>query len=46
MIKHFADKRYSSEKSEVVTHDLITYDSIECENLGESFDTIKNYDVI
>ena len=46
MIKFYADKRYSSEKSEVVTHDLIKYDSIDCKNLRDSFDTIKNYDVI
>ena len=45
MIKFFADKRYS-DKSEVVTHDLLKYDSIDCKNLGEHFDKIKNYDVI
>ena len=45
MIKFFADNRYS-EKSEVVTHDLIKYDSIDCKNLRDSFDIIKNYDVI
>lgn len=45
MIKFIADKRYS-EKSEVVTHDLLKYDSIECKNLRENFDKIKNYDVI
>jgi len=45
MIKFFADKRYS-EKSEVVTHDLIKYDSIDCKNLRDSYDLIKNYDVI
>ena len=45
MIKFFADKRYS-EKSEVVTHDLLTYDSIECKNLRENLDKIKNYDII
>lgn len=45
MIKFFADKRYT-EKSEVVTHDLLKYDSIDCKNLGEHFDKIKNYDVI
>ena len=45
MIKFFADKRYS-EKSEVVTHDLIKYDSIDCKNLRDSFETLKNYDVI
>ena len=45
MIKFFADKRYS-EKSEVVTHDLIKYDSIDCKNLRDSYDIIKNYDVI
>jgi thymidine kinase len=45
MIKFFGDKRYS-EKSEVVTHDLIKYDSIDCKNLTDSFEIIKNYDVI
>jgi len=45
MVKFFADKRYS-EKSEVVTHDLIKYDSIDCRQLSDSFDTIKNYDII
>ena len=45
MIKFFADKRYS-EKSEVVTHDLLKYDSIDCKNLREHFDKIKAYDVI
>ena len=45
MIKFFADKRYS-DKSEVVTHDLIKYDSIDCKNLRDSYDKIKDYDVI
>ena len=45
MIKFHADKRYSS-KSEVITHDLIKYDSIECKNLNDSFELVKNYDVI
>ena len=45
MIKFFADKRYS-EKSEVVTHDLIKYDSIDCKNLRDSFELLKKYDVI
>ena len=45
MIKFFADQRYS-EKSEVVTHDLIKYDSIDCKNLRDSFELLKNYDVI
>jgi len=45
MIKFFADKRYS-EKSEVVTHDLLTYDSIDCQNLRDNMEKIKNYDVI
>ena len=45
LIKFFADKRYS-EKSEVVTHDLLKYDSIDCKNLRDHFDEIKNYDVI
>jgi thymidine kinase len=45
MIKFFADKRYS-EKSEVVTHDLIKYDSINCQKLSDSFDLLTKYDVI
>ena len=45
MVKFFADKRYS-DKSEVVTHDLLKYDSIDCKNLGEHFEKLKNYDVI
>jgi thymidine kinase len=45
MIKYFADKRYS-EKSEIVTHDLLKYDSIDCKNLRDSFDLLKKYDVI
>ena len=45
MIKFFADKRYSN-KSEVVTHDLIKYDSIDCKNLKDSFEILKKYDVI
>ena len=45
MIKYFEDKRFS-EKSEVVTHDLIKYDSLDCRNLRDSFEILKNYDVI
>ena len=45
MIKYYADQRYS-EKSEVVTHDLIKYDSIDCKNLKDSFEVLKLYDVI
>ena len=45
MVKYYADQRYS-EKSEVVTHDLIKYDSINCKLLGNSFNTLKQYDVI
>ena len=45
MVKYYADQRYS-EKSEVVTHDLIKYDSINCKFLRNSFDTLKQYDVI
>ena len=45
MVKYQSDKRYS-EKSEVITHDLIKYDSIECNNLNEIFDKLINYDVI
>lgn len=45
MIKYFGDQRYS-EKSEVVTHDLIKYDSIDCKNLRDSFEILKKYDVI
>ena len=48
MIKYFADQRYSEnkDKSEVITHDLIKYDSINCKNLRDSIETIKKYDVI
>ena len=45
MVKYYADQRYS-EKSEVVTHDLIKYDSINCKLLRNSFNTLKQYDVI
>ena len=45
MIKYFADQRYS-DKSEVVTHDYLKYDSIDCKNLREHFEKLKNYDVI
>ena len=45
MIKYYADKRYS-EKSEVITHDLIKYDSIDCKCLKDSFEILKSYDVI
>ena len=45
MIKYFGDQRYS-DKSEVVTHDLVKYDSIDCKNLKDSFDILKKYDVI
>ena len=45
MVKYYADQRYS-EKSEVVTHDLIKYDSINCKLLRNSFETLKQYDVI
>ena len=45
MVKFYADQRYT-EKSEVVTHDLIKYDSIDCKILKDSFDTLKQYDVI
>ena len=45
MVKYYADLRYS-EKSEVVTHDLIKYDSINCKLLRNSFETLKQYDVI
>ena len=45
MIKFEDDKRYS-DKSEVITHDLIKYDSIQCKSLLNSFDKLKNYDVI
>ena len=45
MIKFIGDQRYSK-KSEVVTHDLIKYDSIDCRNLTDSFETLKNYDII
>ena len=45
MVKYFADKRFS-EKSEVVTHDLLKYDSIICKNLHEHLEKLKQYDVI
>ena len=45
VIKFFADQRYT-DKSEVVTHDLLKYDSINCKNLRDHFEKIKNYDVI
>ena len=45
MVKYKEDKRYS-EKSEVVTHDLTKYESIECKNLFESFEKLKHYDII
>ena len=45
MVKFYADQRYT-DKSEVVTHDLIKYDSINCKILRNSFDTFKEYDVI
>ena len=45
MIKYFADQRYS-DKSEVVTHDYLKYDSFDCKNLREHFEKLKNYDVI
>ena len=45
MVKFYADQRYS-DKSEVVTHDLIKYDSIDCKNLRDSMETLKKYDVI
>ena len=45
MVKFFADKRFS-DKSEVVTHDLLKYDSIECKNLREHIEKLKGYDVI
>ena len=45
MVKFFGDKRFS-DKSEVVTHDLLKYDSIECKNLREHIEKLKGYDVI
>ena len=45
MVKFYADQRYS-DKSEVVTHDLIKYDSIDCKNLRDSMETLKKYNVI
>ena len=45
MIKFIDDQRYTK-KSEVVTHDQIKYDSIDCKNLTESFDLLKDYDII
>ena len=45
MIKFQGDNRYSN-KSEIITHDLTIYDSIECKKLYDSFEKLKNYDVI
>ena len=45
MIKFFAVNRYT-DKSEVVTHDLLKYDSIDCKNLRDHLEQIKSYDVI
>ena len=45
MIKYSGDQRYS-DKSEVVTHDFIKYDSINCCNLKDSMDVLKRYDVV
>ena len=45
MVKYNSEQRYS-EKSEVVTHDLIKYDSIESKLLKNSFEILKQYDVI
>ena len=45
MIKFFGGQRYS-DKSEVVTHDLIKYDSIDCKKLRDSFEILKKYEVI
>ena len=45
IVNPFVNKRYS-EKSEVVTHDLIKYDSIDCKQLSDYFDILKKYDVI
>ena len=45
MVSFFADKRYT-QKSEVVTHDLMKYDSIDCKNLTDKFDILKTYDII
>ena len=44
IIKFYRDK--DSEKSEIITHDLIKYDSIDCKNLRDSFSIIETYDVI
>ena len=45
MIKFQGDNRYSN-KSEIITHDLTKYESIECKKLYDSFEKLKNYDVI
>lgn len=45
MVNFYADNRYT-EKSEVVTHDLIKYDSISCKTLGENIETLRSYDAI
>ena len=45
MIKFIGDQRYTK-KSEVVTHDQTKYDSIDCKSLAESFELLKEYDII
>ena len=45
MVKYFQDDN-NSEKSELITHDLTKYVSLDCKNLRESFNVLESYDVI
>ena len=45
MVSFTGDKRYT-DKSEVVTHDQMKYDSIQSNTLSEKFNILKNYDCI
>ena len=45
IVNLFANKKYS-ENSEIVIHDLIKYDSIDCKQLSDYIDILKKYDVI
>ena len=45
LINFIGDNRYTSE-SQIVTHDQIKYDSIQCQYLNEKISMLENYDVI
>ena len=45
LINFIGDIRYSSE-SQIVTHDQIKYDSLQCKLLNEKISILENYDVI